>query len=27
MFVGYALSGYVVSAWLRLRRGRPAGLH
>ena len=27
MFVGYALSGYVVSAWLHLRRGRPAGLH
>jgi len=26
-FVAYALSGYVVSAWLRMRRGRPGGSH
>ena len=26
-FVAYALSGYVVSAWLLLRRGRPGASH
>ena len=26
-FVAYAISGYVVSAWMRLRRGRTGSAH